>query len=154
MLSLAFFLTALAANGTQSEAVPSELDLFLKPVLDACVLPNISERSPSEAFASAGWFNSDEGWRSPDEHTLISVSWPANEEAAASCSVYSEQFSVSAYHDWFENRIGPPNSIPWDAESQVAAWRIQTNGHSVGIYLAKDEHPTTGATSPVIHILQ
>ena len=152
MLTSAIILALTAANGANAELTP--LDLHLKPILDACVLPDMSITSPESEFAAAGWTKLEGGWLSDDQRTVVMTTWPRKGDDAAGCSVYSTQYSAAELHSWFAGRIGEANSIPWDPETPIAAWRININDHPAAIYVAHDHHPETGATSPVIHILQ
>ena len=152
MLTSAIILALAAANGSNTEV--TSLDLHLKPILDACVLPDMSIKSPDSEFAAAGWAQIEGGWLSRDRQTIVMTIWTRKDDNRASCSVYSEQYSAGELHSWFVDRMGEANLIPWDPETPIAAWRINIHDHPAAVYVAHDHHPETGATSPVIHILQ
>jgi len=85
---------------------------------------------------------------------VVKVSWPADHEISAGCSFYSADLEPEDFHGWFVKRIGEANDTAWDPKKRLAIWRIKTNGHRAGIYVARDGHPKTDNTVSVLHILQ
>ncbi|MEL7197449.1 MAG: hypothetical protein AAGL10_03960 [Pseudomonadota bacterium] len=151
MNAILLLATVAAANSGENQ---KGIDAVLTPVLDACVRTDLQEQSPEVGLAADGWVAGQGGYLSPGGNAKVFVSWPGDKESAASCFVFSPDFTAGDYNDWFEGQLGPATSIPWDPKTPLAGWRIEVSGHKADIYVGEGKHPETGAPSPVIHILQ
>jgi len=147
-----FVLGAAPAGAAQSSPdVVSELDRFIKPVVDACVIADLKQHDPASAMRSAGWTLGEFGWENKSRTAIVVLT---EVDDGQGCSLYTNEYSAADLNYWFENRIGAAEDIVWDPETPIAAWRLKTNGHGVSVYVVHDINPATGRTSTVLHVIQ
>ena len=123
-------------------------------VTETCLLPDMLKNDPREFLRARGWQLNDQKFekRLDGSVVVVEVHWPASKRAAASCSFATSTVTASEAYNFFHKRIGSPNGIPW-SEKSVASWKIDTNGHGVGIYVSRG---FSGGETPglLLHILQ